>query len=96
MSPPESSSIDWNRFGAVLFDLDGVLTDTASLHAEAWKQSFDEFLRQRAGATGEALHAFDIQFQRSKMGGFLRLATPFANRSICYPVPITKKIQQIL
>lgn len=29
---------------AVLFDLDGVLTDTASLHAQAWKQMFDEFL----------------------------------------------------
>ena len=32
---------------ACLFDLDGVLTDTAALHAEAWKQMFDEFLRGR-------------------------------------------------
>jgi len=61
VSPPESSSIDWNRFRAVLFDLDGVLTDTASLHAEAWKQSFDEFLRQRRAGPGEALHEFDIR-----------------------------------
>ena len=32
-----------------LFDLDGVLTDTASVHAAAWKQMFDEFLRSRDG-----------------------------------------------
>jgi len=34
---------------ACLFDLDGVLTDTASLHAEAWKETFDAFLRARDG-----------------------------------------------
>lgn len=33
-----------------LFDLDGVLTDTASVHSAAWKQTFDEFLRAREGA----------------------------------------------
>src|SRR4051812_1084006 len=33
-----------------LFDLDGVLTDTASVHAAAWKRMFDEFLRSRDGA----------------------------------------------
>ncbi|MFL6163392.1 MAG: beta-phosphoglucomutase family hydrolase [Jatrophihabitantaceae bacterium] len=33
-----------------LFDLDGVLTDTASVHAAAWKHMFDEFLRVRDGA----------------------------------------------
>ncbi len=32
-----------------LFDLDGVLTDTASVHSAAWKQTFDEFLRARDG-----------------------------------------------
>lgn len=34
---------------ACLFDLDGVLTDTASVHAAAWKRTFDEFLRRRDG-----------------------------------------------
>jgi beta-phosphoglucomutase family hydrolase len=34
---------------ACLFDLDGVLTETATVHAAAWKQMFDEFLRDRAG-----------------------------------------------
>lgn len=33
---------------ACLFDLDGVLTDTATLHAKAWQQMFDDFLRERA------------------------------------------------
>lgn len=35
---------------ACLFDLDGVLTDTASVHAAAWKQMFDEYLRSRDGS----------------------------------------------
>ncbi|WIY01683.1 beta-phosphoglucomutase family hydrolase [Amycolatopsis mongoliensis] len=34
---------------ACLFDLDGVLTDTAVIHSQAWKQTFDEFLRARDG-----------------------------------------------
>lgn len=33
-----------------LFDLDGVLTDTASVHAAAWKHMFDDFLKSRDGA----------------------------------------------
>jgi beta-phosphoglucomutase family hydrolase len=42
-----------------LFDLDGVLTKTASVHAAAWKEMFDEFLRARAAATGEPFVPFD-------------------------------------
>lgn len=38
------ATFDLNAYDAVLFDLDGVLTDTASLHASAWKRMFDEFL----------------------------------------------------
>jgi beta-phosphoglucomutase family hydrolase len=37
---------------ACLFDLDGVLTKTAAVHAAAWTQMFDDFLRQRAGGGG--------------------------------------------
>lgn len=40
--------IDWSRSQAVLFDLDGVLTDTARLHVAAWKETFDDFLRRRS------------------------------------------------
>jgi beta-phosphoglucomutase family hydrolase len=40
-----------------LFDLDGVLTDTASVHAKAWKETFDAYLHDRASRTGEAFVA---------------------------------------
>lgn len=42
---------------ACLFDMDGVLTDTASVHAEAWKRMFDEYLRASVGPDAEP---FDI------------------------------------
>ncbi len=48
-------------FDAVLFDLDGVLTRTADVHAAAWKKLFDEFLAERARRTGEAFVPFDPQ-----------------------------------
>ena len=44
---------------ACLFDLDGVLTDTASVHKKAWKAMFDDYLRQRAERNGEPFVAFD-------------------------------------
>jgi beta-phosphoglucomutase family hydrolase len=44
---------------ACLFDLDGVLTETATLHAAAWKEMFDGYLRRRAARTGEEFVAFD-------------------------------------
>lgn len=42
-----------------LFDVDGVLTRTADVHASAWKQMFDEYLRQRAERTGTRFVPFD-------------------------------------
>jgi beta-phosphoglucomutase family hydrolase len=44
---------------ACLFDLDGVLTQTAKVHAAAWKEMFDGFLRARAARTGEPFVPFD-------------------------------------
>jgi beta-phosphoglucomutase family hydrolase len=44
---------------ACLFDLDGVLTQTAELHAEAWKQTFDAFLRDRSVRKPEPFVPFD-------------------------------------
>ena len=44
---------------ACLFDLDGVLTKTAKVHAAAWKEMFDAFLRERAKQTGEPFVPFD-------------------------------------
>jgi beta-phosphoglucomutase family hydrolase len=44
---------------ACLFDLDGVLTQTARVHAQAWKEMFDAFLRERSKRTGEPFVPFD-------------------------------------
>ena len=44
---------------ACLFDMDGVLTQTATLHTAAWKQMFDAYLRDRSLATGERFAPFD-------------------------------------
>jgi beta-phosphoglucomutase family hydrolase len=44
---------------ACLFDLDGVLTQTAKVHAAAWKEMFDAFLRDRATQRGEKFVPFD-------------------------------------
>ena len=44
---------------ACLFDLDGVLTQTARLHAAAWKETFDSFLRDRSARTREPFVPFD-------------------------------------
>ena len=48
------------RFDAVLFDLDGVLTSTATIHSSCWKTMFDDFLRHRAAERKEAFQPFDI------------------------------------
>ena len=47
------------KYDAVLFDLDGVITDTAGLHADCWRQTFDDYLRKRAAQRGEVFHPFD-------------------------------------
>ena len=52
--------IDLSAFDAFLFDLDGVITRTADLHAAAWKQLFDEYLAARAARTGGDFVPFDI------------------------------------
>ncbi len=44
---------------ACLFDLDGVLTDTASVHGKAWKVMFDTYLSERATRTGDQFVPFD-------------------------------------
>ncbi len=49
-----------SRIRACLFDLDGVLAQTATLHAAAWKTMFDGFLRARAAQTGDRFVPFDL------------------------------------
>ena len=61
MGQPKSRSvINRDQYDAVLLDLDGVITDTASIHAACWKQMFDEYLQKRATQRGEAFRPFDI------------------------------------
>lgn len=49
-----------SRFDAVLFDLDGVITDTASVHAKCWKKMFDKFLSDRKESGQSGFKPFDI------------------------------------
>jgi beta-phosphoglucomutase family hydrolase len=60
MPRPESKRINRDRYDAVLFDLDGVITNTATLHAACWQKMFDEYLRKRAEQKGEAFRPFDL------------------------------------
>lgn len=55
------TTIDLDGIDAVLFDLDGVLTDTASLHAEAWKQMFDAFLERWCEVHDHPFQPFRIE-----------------------------------
>jgi beta-phosphoglucomutase family hydrolase len=58
--PDKRSAITRDRYDAVLLDLDGVITDTASIHAACWKRMFDEYLQKRATQRGEAFRPFEI------------------------------------
>jgi beta-phosphoglucomutase family hydrolase len=53
-------AITRDRYDAVLLDLDGVITDTASIHATCWKQMFDEYLQNRATQRGGKFRPFDV------------------------------------
>ena len=53
-------SVTRETYDAVLLDLDGVITDTARIHAKAWKRMFDEYLRSRSSRTGEPFRPFDL------------------------------------
>ncbi len=52
------TKITADRFDAVLFDLDGVLTKTAAVHARAWEQMFDSFLKDHARREHERYEPF--------------------------------------
>jgi len=52
--------ITHEKFDAVLFDLEGVITASAKVHASAWKKTFDEFLWRRAEERGDTFRPFEI------------------------------------
>ncbi|MFW6126472.1 MAG: trehalose-phosphatase, partial [Chloroflexota bacterium] len=59
MEPTDSTAVGLDTMKAVIFDMDGVITDTATLHARAWKRLFDEYLEQRKERDGEEFQPFD-------------------------------------
>lgn len=59
-APPDRTARPLDGFDAWLFDLDGVITRTAAVHATAWKELFDEFLRRWADEHGDAFVPFEI------------------------------------
>jgi beta-phosphoglucomutase family hydrolase len=60
MGQPESKrAITRDQYDAVLLDLDGVITDTANMHAACWKRMFDEYLQKRAAERGEPFRPFE-------------------------------------
>ena len=59
MRQSDTKRVSRDQYDAVLFDLDGVVTDTASIHATCWKQMFDQYLRNRA-RNREAFRPFEL------------------------------------
>lgn len=57
---PASVIIDAQYYDAVLFDLDGVVTDTASVHSRAWTDLFNGFLAERPAQHGEDHSSFTM------------------------------------
>ncbi len=57
----ETITISRRDFDGAIFDLDGVLTETARVHAAAWKAIFDVFLQRWAQQRGLAFQPFDIE-----------------------------------
>ncbi len=57
----DSVTINRQDFDAAIFDLDGVLTNSARTHAAAWKAVFDAFLQKWAQGRGLPFQPFDIE-----------------------------------
>jgi trehalose 6-phosphate phosphatase len=54
------TSLPVNRLDAIVFDMDGVVTETAMIHARSWKRVFDDFLRTRSEVAGEPFRPFEL------------------------------------
>ena len=85
---PRLGAVVPDSIRACLFDLDGVLTQTAKVHAAAWKEMFDAFLRERAAATAEPFRAFEPADYAAHVDGKLRqdgVRAFLASRGIALP-----------
>ena len=57
----DTIKVTTDLYDAWLFDLDGIITDTASVHANAWKKMFNEYLEEVAEREGESFEPFEIE-----------------------------------
>jgi beta-phosphoglucomutase family hydrolase len=81
-------ALSLDRLDAVVFDTDGVLTDTASVHAAAWKRLFDEYLTRRAAHRHEPFQPFEEADYLRSVDGRSRydgVAGFLASRAIMLP-----------
>jgi len=92
--PPSAQSSRPRRpgpraFAAAIFDLDGVVTDTAAVHSAAWKRMFDEYLRRRESGQGEPFreftHAGDYRAYVDGRPRYQGVAAFLASRRITLP-----------
>jgi alpha,alpha-trehalase len=77
-----------DRFDAVIFDLDGVITDTASVHRAAWKRTFDRWLADRRYREGEDHRPFSDDDYYRYVDGMPRydgVGSFLASRAISLP-----------
>ncbi|MFA5786907.1 MAG: beta-phosphoglucomutase family hydrolase [Actinomycetota bacterium] len=65
-------TISTREFDAFIFDLDGVITDTAAVHEAAWKILFDQYLAERAEAGSQPQRPFDDSDYRMYVDGRAR------------------------
>lgn len=78
-------AFDWTPFGAALFDLDGVLTPTATVHEAAWKRSFDGFLADVDGPGFEPFEQADYLAYVDGKPRYDGVRTFLRSRSIVIP-----------
>lgn len=83
------TDFQWTGYEAALFDLDGVLTPTATVHTAAWKRTFDAFLEEWSRHSGAEQAPFDpVADYRTHVDGrprFDGVAEFLSSRSIELP-----------
>ena len=85
---PPPPALSPSRLDAVVFDMDGVVTDTARVHSAAWKLMFDDWLRERAAQSGTPFEPFTPEDYRRYVDGKRRedgVAAFLASRGIELP-----------
>ena len=66
---PRKAGLVPSRFDAAAFDLDGVITDTARIHYQAWQQTFDALFEGHTRRTGATFTPFTLEDYHSYIDG---------------------------